>query len=35
MWAIVPWLLAILVFAVRGAVDLGREAWQLWGPGAR
>lgn len=35
IWAVVPWVLAIVVFGVRGAYGLAREAWELWGPSSR
>lgn len=35
LWACVPWLLAVVLLAVRGAWELAREAWSLWRPGKR
>ncbi|MBN9215782.1 MAG: hypothetical protein ABS62_11740 [Microbacterium sp. SCN 70-200] len=32
LWAGVPWLLAIVLLAVRGTWELVREAWRLWRP---
>jgi len=35
LWATVPWLLAIAVFAIRGGYSMIREIWELWGPRAK
>ncbi len=32
LWAGAPWLLAVVMLAVRGGWELAREAWTLWRP---
>ncbi|MFT4214485.1 MAG: hypothetical protein QM622_06885 [Microbacterium sp.] len=35
LWASAPWLLAMVLLAVRGTWGLIREIWEVWGPGRK